>query len=121
MDKNELKRVLHEQFAPIAEAVQRKLAYLQSEDVFTDNPYPFESDGDSNNDDSALMSAFGGTSNIAPSTPAPSSATPRTISIPSAGNSEPAAPAQPQNMAARIAALRGISMPGDYLSHRKKN
>lgn len=109
MDKNELKRVLHEQFAPIAEAVQRKLAYLQSEDVFTDNPYPFESDGDSNNDDSALMSAFGGTSNIAPSVP--SAATPRAISIPSAGNSEPAAPAQPQNMAARIAALRGISMP----------
>lgn len=120
MDKNELKRVLHEQFAPIAEAVQRKLEYLQSEDVFTDNPYPFESDGDSNNDDSALMSAFGGTSNAAPSGPAPSAVAPRPTNVSSA-NSEPAAPAQSQNMAARIAALRGISMPGDYLSHKKKN
>lgn len=120
MDKVELKKILHEQFAPMAEAVKRKLEYLQSEDVFTDNPYyPFENDSEG---DSELLSAFGGTTNVQPISPAPSPApagAPRTLSVSPAGQSG-AAPAQPQNMAARIAALRGISMPGDYLAHKKK-
>lgn len=120
MDKVELKKVLHEQFAPMTEAVQRKLEYLQSEEVFTDNPYyPFEND---NEGDSELLSAFGGNTNVQPPRPAQSpapAASPRAIPVSPAGQSA-AAPAQPQNMAARIAALRGISMPGDYLARQKK-
>ena len=122
MDRNELKQTLREQFAPMDEAVQKKLDYLQSDDVFTDNPYMQDDGGDELGDDS-LMSAFGATGNsaapqviqqppIAGYTPSPAAAAPQ----PSAGQT-PAASGS-QSMAARIAALRGISMPGDYIKRK---
>lgn len=123
MDRNELKQTLREQFAPMDEAVQKKLDYLQSDDVFTDNPYMQDDGGDELGDDS-LMSAFGATGNsaapqviqqqpIAGYTPLPAAAAPQ----PSAGQT-PAASGSSQSMAARIAALRGISMPGDYIKRK---
>lgn len=122
MDRNELKNTLHEQFAPMDEAVQKKLEYLQSDDVFTDNPYMQDDGGDDLGGDS-LMSAFGATGNsaapkiekqppIAGYTPSPAAAAPQqpAAQSPTASSS--------QSMAARIAALRGISMPGDYLKRK---
>lgn len=127
MDRNELLRTLKEQFAPMDEAVQKKLDYLQSDDVFTDNPYAQDDDVDEAGlGDDSLMNAFGAGGSIAP-TPnynhPPEAARP---GQPQAAAPHPqSAPAQPtspasggQSMAAKIAALRGISMPGDYLKRK---
>ncbi len=120
MDRNELKRTLHEQFIPMREAVQKKLEYLQSDDVFTDSPYSIEDD-DVNMEDDDLMNAFGGSGSTqppaAPRQQPPAAGYQATQQAAAQGAPEASSPAQ--NMAARIAALRGISMPGDYL--RRKN
>ncbi len=124
MDRNELKQTLHEQFTPMDEAVQKKLDYLQSDDVFTDNPYAQEEDtsDEIGLEDDSLMSAFGATVNSAAPRapqqtqmsgyhPQPAAASPQQQTAqPSASGS--------QSMAARIAALRGISMPGDYIKRK---
>ncbi len=124
MDRNELKNTLHEQFAPMDEAVQKKLDYLQSDDVFTDNPYmPEDNENEAIAGGDSLMSAFGATGN---------SAAPRTMKQPPIAGYTPSPAAAPQqssagqtttasssqSMAARIAALRGISMPGDYIKRK---
>lgn len=121
MDKPEIKKLLREQVIPMSEAVANKLAYLQSDDVFTDTSQTTQ------NDDS-LLNAFmeSGQPVSVPaynqpnveefyqnlqSTPQPtySERTPTQETI----------ERHKQNIAAKIAALRGMSMPGDYL-HQKK-
>ena len=126
MDKLELKRVLHEQFVPLQQATQQKLAYLQSDEVFLDNPNILPQSKQSELSDDSLANAFMATN------------TPHTVSAYSQPNIDDynrmqAAPnpqyisEQPtqqsiqtskQNLAARIAALRGISLPGDYLRNK---
>lgn len=122
MDKPEIKRLLREQAEPMKQAVERKLAYLQSDDVFT------ESEVHTPQDDDSLWEAFSGTAEKKPvptySQPNPrefyqnmqSSAQPKYVgNAPSHENIEE----HKQNIAAKIAALRGISMPGDYLRQKK--
>lgn len=121
MDRNELKRTLHEQFAPMDEAVQKKLDYLQSDDVFMDNPY-VQDDDESEIGDDSLMSAFGATGNSQPTQtftqPPIAGYTPQPTTAPRQPAGQAPAASGSQSMAARIAALRGISMPGDYLKRK---
>ena len=122
MDKAEIKRLLREQTEPLSQAVTKKLAYLQSDDVFTDT-----ANAPVSLNDNSLMNAF---SETASPTAVPAYTQPKAQDF-YAGLQSATAPqyadAQPsqdsieehkQNIAAKIAALRGISMPGDYL--RKK-
>lgn len=124
MDNTEIKRILREQAEPLDRAVSKKLAYLQSDEVFTDG---IDEEQIPQNDDS-LLSAFLMTSQPA-SVPqykhqeikevvnnAQPNYRPRYI------EQEPTSQSiedHQQNIAAKIAALRGISMPGDYLRNKK--
>ena len=113
MDKDELKKILHEQFEPIELAAKRKLMYLQSDNVFLDAANEEDTE-EKPVTDSSLEDAFSYFS-----APQPVSAyeepketgdnTMRDMS----GIRE-----RKQNIAARIAAIKGLSMPGDYLSNK---
>ncbi|MBR1600488.1 MAG: hypothetical protein IJ677_02795 [Alphaproteobacteria bacterium] len=120
MNKSEVKRLLKEQAEPMKEAIRRKLEYLQSDDVFT------EKGENAAKDDNSLMEAFSEVElNVVPSYTQPSA---RELYQLDQTTPQPQYASQPptpqsidehkQNIAAKIAALRGISMPGDYL--RKK-
>lgn len=101
MDRNILKKTLHEQATPMAEAVKNKLAYLQGDDVFL------------NSDEQHSEPLF-------------------TDLLMTQGQPKkmPTKPVEPQNtadkiathkqsVAAKIAALRGVStMPGEYLNRK---
>lgn len=125
MDKKELKQALIDQFVPYDEAVQDKLDYLQSDDVFS-SPGVMEED---ETDELSLEDAFGDEVNSGS----------RRASHrhqedyddedyddedydeddEDYDEDEDSRPRKPQTMAEKIAALRGISaMPGDYI--RKK-
>ena len=121
MDRAEIKQLLKDQAEPLSQAVAKKLAYLQSDDVFTDTEEPT-----SLNDDS-LMNAFAETTapTEIPAYTQPKAREfyidPQTVAKPKYADSEPSDRSMEehqQNIAAKIAALRGISLPGDYL--RKK-
>ena len=127
MDKFEIKRVLHEQFVPMELATQQKLEYLQSDEVFTDNSYiPQTPTNSAEIGDDSLANAFMETGNTraAPVYNQPTmddynrmQAAPEPQYI----SSQPTAQSintSKQNLAAKIAALRGISMPGDYLRRK---
>ena len=126
MDKAELKRTLHEQFVPFDMAVQNKLEYLQSDDVFNVNDYAAYNDNSAGDD--SLENAFG-SMYVAPTPPVYQAPAPEEVKrmqeAPQptyAGNSAPTQSSiseHKQNIAAKIAALRGISMPGDYLRNMK--
>jgi len=105
-------------------AVSQKLAYLQSDEVFTDG---IEEETPQNDD--SLLSAF-----AMPSQPAsvlqyqqqPSAREVITNNKPEYrpryienAPTEQSIEDHKQNIAAKIAALRGISMPGDYLRNKK--
>lgn len=121
MDKAEIKQLLKEQVEPLSQAVAKKLAYLQSDDVFTETIEHV-----SLNDDS-LMNAFSETSSP---TEIPAYTQPKAqefytdsqnLTQPKYVVREPTQDSieeHTKSIAAKIAALRGISMPGDYL--RKK-
>lgn len=124
MDKKELKRTLAEQFVPYDDAVQDKLEYLQSDNVFA-SPGNMEDESDL-----SLEDAFGGASPV-------SSRVQK--NRPSAdyvededddedyddeGDDEDYddddQPKKPLSMAEKIATLRGISaMPGDYIKNKR--
>lgn len=117
MDRNELKRILKEQAEPMDAAVMKKLTYLQSDEVFTDVFV------DEENDDDSLFNAFVGT--VKPTVPVYQQPTVSEVGVREKGVAPgdlvaEKATAQSivehkQNIAAKIAALRGISLPGDYL------
>ncbi len=124
MDNTEIKRILREQVEPLDRAVSKKLAYLQSDEVFTDD---MAEEQIPQNDDS-LLSAFSMTSQPAP---VPQYKHPEIKEVvnntqtnyrPRYIEKEPTSQSiedHQQNIAAKIAALRGISMPGDYLRNKK--
>ena len=126
MNDNFLKKTLHEQFEPLDIAVQKKLEYLKSDDVFSADNNDFINDfSDDEKPDDYNMSvedAFTtfasaqsynkideepvGLNKIASrplSEIREEQATSETINV------------HKKNIAAKIAALRGISMPGDYV------
>lgn len=126
MDRAELKKTLHEQFEPLETAVQKKLEYLQSDNVFSVDAYTGNDDFGSMEDDS-LANAFGSTMS-AQTAPVYQNHIQETmqqiqsVSQPKYASETPTASSiatHKQNIAAKIAALRGISMPGDYLSGNK--
>lgn len=103
MDRNELKQTLLEQVEPMDEAVQKKLAYLNSDDVFTNQdlmPEPEDVLGE------LLMQE-----NMAPQ--------------PLKKNAEPTDTADKiamhkHSLVEKIAALRGISsaVPNEYINRK---
>lgn len=123
MDKFELKELLKAQTEPMAQAVEKKLAYLRSDEVFTDEEFQQNSQNDN-----SLLDAF-----------SEATATPYIHQYQQPTAKEIASNARNgmfarqienedfeqniekhnQNIAAKIAALRGISMPGDYLRNKK--
>ena len=121
MDKSEIKKLLKEQVEPMDLAVGKKLAYLQSDEVFTDTIEHVSLGDDS------LMNAF---SSESKPTSIPTYSQPKAQEFytevksaitPKYAEQEPSSSSieeRKQNIAAKIAALRGISMPGDYL-HKK--
>lgn len=122
MDKLEIKKMLKAQIEPMDQAVDKKLAYLKSDDVFTAPDEPVL------NNDNSLWEAFSGEISK-PSVPMFNQPSPRELyqSIQSALQpkyveekpTQSTIEQHKQNIAAKIAALRGISMPGDYLRNRK--
>jgi hypothetical protein len=124
MDRAELKHTLHEQFVPFEQAVANKLEYLQGDNVFAVDEEPINQISEIGDD--SLEKAFNMTLGLA-DVPIYKDLTvqdvkkmqvaPQPQNLPESPNQDNIA-AQKQNIAAKIAALRGISMPGDYL--RKK-
>ena len=114
MNNNVLKQTLREQSEPLAVAVQRKLEYLQSDDVFSlDNVYQ--------QPEMSVEEAFQAFASAQPQQPENppqmlNTVVPQQQTTPSplGQASEETMNAHKQNIAARIAALRGISLPGDY-------
>ncbi len=122
MDKTELKQTLRSQFIPMSEAVQNKLNYLMGDNVFLSEDFI--------SDDTSLEDAF----NMQTSTD-------KEFNIEEAFNSEATVSntkiteltekihnnqhatnvpfeERKKSVAAKIAALRGIAMPGDYLNKK---
>lgn len=125
MDKAELKQTLHNQFVPLAQAVEAKLQCLQDNDVFLSDAYA--EDIDNYSDDDSLENAFNSTlsASSVPMYQAPKmeeiknmQQTPQPSYIDEAPNAD-SINTHKQSIAAKIAALRGISMPGDYLRDNK--
>lgn len=125
MDKAKLKQTLKEQHTPLLQSIQQKLTYLQSENVF--NAGYYSAPKISSSEDDSLLNAFTSSNNNVSAIPAYQAPSPAAVQqMQQAPQPKPVSDTQnsasnsasAQNMAARIAALRGISMPGDYL--RKK-
>jgi len=124
MDRQSIKNILKEQTEPMSQAVAKKLAYLQSDDVFTSDVER----GMQAKEDDSLLAAFGETIQPAnvPTYKQPSlenKPANATITTPqpryvSQSPTEQTIAEHKQNIAARIAALRGISSPGDYLRRK---
>lgn len=114
MDNNVLKQTLREQAEPLDAAVQKKLEYLQSDDVFSlDNAYQ--------QPEMSVEEAFQTFASAQPQQPEIrpqklNTVDPQQQAVPSPFGqvSQDTMNAHKQNIAARIAALRGISLPGDY-------
>ena len=113
MDNNVLKQTLREQVEPLAAAVQKKLEYLKSDDVFSlDNVYQ--------QPEMSVEEAFQTFASAQPQQPEIRPQKLNTVPQQQTASStfgqvsQDTMNAQKQNMAARIAALRGISLPGDY-------
>ena len=125
MDNTELLNTLNEQKIPLDVAVEQKLAYLQSDNVFSpDDDYylahfaTYANTKDSDDDDE-LLSAFGaGNMKSSANHTSNMQIQPQRIAVPqSSSQSQSQAQRQnaPMSLADRIAALRGaISVPEEY-------
>ena len=127
MDDKELFNTLNEQKIPLDVAVEQKLAYLQSDNVFSpDDDYYLthfatytNTQSRDNSDDDELLSAFGAQSEKQPTNSLSNMRIqPQRIEVPRSA-AQPQAQNQQQNapmsLADRIAALRGaISVPNEY-------
>ena len=112
MDRDFLKKMLHDQMEPLDIAVKNKLQYLESDEVFTDSPNVAYTGSFSDSDiDTMFSDAFSSTLEKA-SGLQPDDA-PTRIS-----DGTTAHVSRHQIIADKIAALRGISVDSDYL--RKK-
>ncbi len=101
MDRNILKKTLQEQVIPMAEAVKNKLAYLQGDDVFS---VPNQQQTEVHFTDLLMMQ--GQPKKISSKTVEPQ-------------NTADKVAVHKQSVAAKIAALRGVStMPGEYLNRK---
>ncbi|MEE6207911.1 MAG: hypothetical protein VZR95_07655 [Alphaproteobacteria bacterium] len=118
MDDSFLRRTLHEQCEPLDLAVQKKLEYLKSDDVFSLENYTEEKPVETEMSVEDAFAAFTSAqpNNIAEKKPAGlnSVASKPFIEIKVEEATAETINTHKQNIAARIAALRGISMPGDY-------
>ncbi|MBR1841043.1 MAG: hypothetical protein IJ778_02825 [Alphaproteobacteria bacterium] len=124
MHREELKQTLVNQFEPMNDAVQKKLAYLQSDDVFADydeNAYSQYS----SSENMSVEDAF--TAFVDNRVDNKNEETPRALnngaykpvsSIKVEQATAETIQSHKQNIAAKIAALRGISSPGDYLDKK---
>ncbi len=101
MDRKELKQTLHEQFVPMNEAVKRKLAYLNGDDVFA-------ADGDTADEDFTELLRDDNMSFQSQQKIAEPMTTTNKITV------------HKQSLAEKIAALRGISsaVPSEYINRR---
>lgn len=133
MDINQLKRVLNEQKIPMEKAVAEKLAYLQSDEVFTEKSSNWKNFGSSMgaSDNMSFEAAFG------LSTPSTTDQMAAAFSAPvqspvRMGNPRQQMPMQPMQqapseprramtMAERIAALRGAVSVTQGISSQHKN
>ena len=101
MDRNILKKTLQEQATPMAEAVKNKLAYLQGDDVFS---VPNQQQTEVHFTDLLMMQ---GQPKKMPTKPVEPQSTADKVAV------------HKQSVAAKIAALRGVStMPGQYLNRK---
>lgn len=124
MHREELKQTLVNQFEPMNDAVQKKLAYLQSEDIFTDymDDYSSQYSGMDNLSVEDAFETFAGARSHPAEEVKPRALNDVSYKPTSTLKVEQATPetiqSHKQNIAAKIAALRGISVPGDYLDKK---
>lgn len=120
MNKSEIKKILQEQSEPMDKAIERKLAYLQSDDFAGDAEQLLQTDD-------SLLNAFSTKINkpnvLKYEQPSVRKLHQDTLSRPepryvTQEPTEDAIQEHKQNIAAKIAALRGISSPGDYLRRK---
>jgi len=117
MTRNEVKQLLQEQILSFDEAVKQKMAYLQSDDVFAidENIY----DTNNKEQDNSLENAFNSQMVQPLKYNQPKSENDKTNNfVPQSINHSYTVEEYRKNIAAKIAALRGLSLPGDYM--RKK-
>ena len=122
MNKEDLKEILTAQVKPIEEAVRQKLEYLQSDMVFEIIPADNQTSEDVNTDeisDTSLADAFAQLSD----TSAHEYAIPQQASSDTKYKSplinEKTLEERKRDIAEKIAALRGLSLPGSYLRKKK--
>jgi len=118
MDRETLKRTLHEQVVPLNEAVRQKIEYLLSDDVFAPTA---ETPQDVSADNMSFSDAFGVNTSSKASAPAPQKTPSPALQTQSAALAEKAASfaEHKQSMAEKIAALRGISnISANYSRHK---
>ena len=122
MNKELLKKLLRDQFEPMSVAVSEKLAYLQSDDVFTDKSaavYGME-DSQQPDEDEMISKAFAFSEKVNELSANP--VEPTIMPAKPVENSEPAAPMSENSkhrlIAEKIAALRGISIDSDYYKRK---
>lgn len=113
MDRDFLKKILHEQMEPLDVAVKNKLHYLESDEVFTDVPTVAYKGSFSDSDiDTMFSDAFSTSIEKAPK-PQPGNPPVRI------GEGATTHVSRHQIIADKIAALRGISVDSDYLRKRR--
>lgn len=112
MDKDFLKKMLHEQIEPMDIAIKNKLQYLKSDEVFTDEPNAAYIGSFSDSDiDTMFSNAF--SSAIKPDTQ-------QSYDYPKGtGETSPNSASRHKLIAEKIAALRGINIDSDYLRKKK--
>ena len=118
MNRSEIKQILQEQSGTFDEAVKQKMVYLQSDDVFTIDENIYEAAN--NEQDNSLEDAFNSNTTQPPkyNRPEPENVASGNF-VPQSINRSYTVEEYRQNIAAKIAALRGLSLPGDYM--RRKN
>ena len=113
MDRDFLKKILHDQMEPMDVAVHNKLKYLESDDVFTDAPNVAYTGNFSDSDIGTLFGdAFSET--VDPSLAQQSKNVTANIGEGSTTNIS-----RHQIIADKIAALRGICIDSDYMRRKK--
>ena len=113
MDRDFLKKILHEQMEPLDVAVQNKLRYLESDEVFSDAPNTTYAGSFSDSDiDTMFSNAFSST--LSGTLVSQSNNNPKHI-----GEGTTEHVSRHQIIADKIAALRGISVDSEYLRKRR--
>ena len=120
MDRDFLKKMLRDQSEPLDAAAKRKLAYLESDDVFSETSEDVNSGSLSDTDISAMFSnAFATSASPQSSQSVSTSAVQLTHAAGKNTDTAKTTPSRHQVIADKIAALRGMVVDTDYMRRKR--